>query len=299
MMWSSSNFRMGQSLSRLKNFTSKYMEIIPSVRYKRMLMEEQRRNSELETIIKNFSDNNIVNEQIVEIRNSISRVHDEVQGMRSSLSAPANNKVATVKGSEGEDFVLTCLREAFPNNTGIVKSGEHRSGDIQFRLEQSDKIIMFEVKNLNKGYVSSINHGKDIDKFFHDLHNSSINYSGGVLVSLNGPVDINTPSRVPHISRGKPYLFLDSLKQFPDPVCLLHVVVTMMEFMMKFSENLQDTSTRMKLESYVKQTEKLMKIYKDLLRDHTKQRKNIDCLKTEIEEMKHLLLVSGKILILT
>ena len=204
---------------------------------------------------------------------------------QSQLNAP---KLAIVKGNEGEDFVLSCLKEAFPNNTGIIKTSEHKCGDIIFRVENSDKLLMFEVKNTNRN-VNAINNGKDYEKFFSDLHNPSINLSGGILISLNGTVDINTPSREPRLDRGKPFMFIDNLKQFPDPVCLLHVVVTMMIFMVKYSGSLQDTNLRLQLDTYAKQTERLMKVYKELMYNHKKQAKNIESLRSEIEDMQYIL----------
>ena len=57
---------------------------------------------------------------------------------------------------------------------------------------------MFEIKNTPRN-VSGINNGKDMTKFFNDLNNPSTNCDicGGVLVSLNSPVDINVPPLVP------------------------------------------------------------------------------------------------------
>ena len=84
-------------------------------------------------------------------------------------------------------------------------------------------------------------------------------------------------------------MFIDNLKQFPDPVCLLHVVVTTMIFMVKYSGNLQDANLRLQLDTYAKQTERLMKVYRELLYNHKKQTKNIESLKSEIEDMQYLL----------
>ena len=84
---------------------------------------------------------------------------------------------------------------------------------------------MFEVKNYQK---SSGTLGKDeIKKFFHDLNNTSNgDICGGVLISLNGPVDFNTLPLEPKfdLESGKPYIYIDCMKeQYPDAQCLMKV----------------------------------------------------------------------------
>ena len=84
---------------------------------------------------------------------------------------------------------------------------------------------MFEVKNCQK---SSGTLGKDeIKKFFHDLNSTSNgDICGGVLISLNGPVDFNTLPLEPKfdLESGKPYIYIDCMKeQYPDAQCLMKV----------------------------------------------------------------------------
>ena len=304
---------MGQTTSRIKDFTFKCFELLPTVRYRKLSLEQNRKIVELEKVIlsqrtelqilkeekSKMSDlesrlaihGRINTEKLYEISSSLSSFDQRLEKIREHFAEP---KTPSKIGELGEDFVFKCLKEAFPNNDGIVKTAEKNCGDILFRVENSDKVLMIEVKNHSgKGYISGINKGKDFERFFTNLHNSSVHYSGAVLVSLNGPVDINTPSREPRIDKGKPYVFIDNLKQFPDPVCLLHVVMTMMIFMIRFSESLQNSNMRLQLDNYNNQTKKLLKIYKDLLRSHTIQKKSLDSLREEIVELGNIF--AGKI----
>ena len=54
--------------------------------------------------------------------------------------------------------------------------------------------------------MSGLNNGRDIQKFFSDIHDSSVHFSGGILVSLNGPVDLNVPSGVPLLDKAWVYI---------------------------------------------------------------------------------------------
>ena len=96
-----------------------------------------------------------------------------------------------------------------------------------FKLENTPRnsFIMFEVKNYQK---SSGTLGKDeIKRFFHDLNSTSNeDICGGVLISLNGPVDFNTLPLEPKfdLESGKPYIYIDCMKeQYPDAQCLMKV----------------------------------------------------------------------------
>merc|ERR1719150_1792385 len=116
-------------------------------------------------------------------------LNDELQVMREQISkieaqTSSRQKCPVGLGGVGEEFVLNCLMEAFPSNNGIVRNSDHHCGDLMFRIENSNKVLMFEVKNLNSRPIT-----RDREKFFTDLENSQ--YHGGVLVSLNSPVDIN------------------------------------------------------------------------------------------------------------
>ena len=126
-------------------------------------------------------------------------------------------------------------------------------------------------------------------KFFSDLHGSPVHFSGGILVSLNGPVDLNVPSGEPLIDRGKPYVYVDNLKHYPDPACLLQVIVNMMVFMIKYTDNMRDDNIINKLDIYKKQSDKFLKIYKDMLRQHGNQKKSLDLFRDEIADLKQLL----------
>ena len=200
-------------------------------------------------------------------------------------------------GEIGEDFVLECLKSAFPNNTSIVRHAEKHSGDILFRIENSEKYIIFEVKNYANQSISTANHGGEIAKFFRDLNNPSSNVPchGGVLVSLNSPVDLNFPPLVPKFYLGKPYLYIDNMKQqYPDPECLMKVVVNMMTYLIKNSDHMEVESFGLKIENYQRSMKPLMQVYQRLCRNQETQKKNLDSLKDNLESLNNLFLCDLK-----
>ena len=250
------------------------------------ICDKRDRISELEQKVESQYKEFGVTEKLSDILSSLGDMNKQIDKMESHFTLP---KTASQIGEDGEIYVLNCLKTAFPNNTGIVRSGEKNCGDIFFRFENSEDILMVEVKNNLKGTVTGLNSGKDYQKFFDDLHNSPLNFSGGVLVSLNTPVDIKTPSREPYLDKGKPFVFVDNLRSYPDPACLLHVVITMMSFMIKHSKSNDNSIFITRLDCYKKQSDRLLKVYKDLLRHHSNQKKSLDAFQEEIRELKSLL----------
>ena len=162
-------------------------------------------------------------------------MNDLTGRLETLIDKNSNVKSSHQIGEDGENFVLSSLQSAFPNNTGIFKNNGKWSGDILFKLEntQRNSFIMFEVKNSQKSSSGTI--AKDeIKKFYHDLNNSASNgdICGGVLISLNGPVDFNTLPLEPKfdLESGKPYIFIDCMReQYPDAQCLMKV-----KFMLQF-----------------------------------------------------------------
>ena len=118
--------------------------------------------------------------------------------------------------------MVESLQKAFPNNTSIIRTNTNHTGDVIFRVENTGKMIMFEVKDVKKSSIAGLNQGKDMEKFFKDFQ--SCGADGAVLISLNGPVDPNVSPLTPQWFDSKPYFYVDGLKiQYPDPVCLLKV----------------------------------------------------------------------------
>ena len=222
---------------------------------------------------------------------SQNKVLNQMEKLNEQISQP---KSASKIGEIGEDFVLECLQTAFPNNTSILRHGENNSGDILFRIENTEKYIMFEVKNLaSKVSVSSAKNGKDLAKFFHDLNNPSASFDiyGGVLVSLNGPVDLNAPALVPKFYNGKPYLYIDSMKQqYPDPECLMKVVVHMMTYLIKNSDQMEVENFGLKIENYQRSMKSLMQAYQRLYKNQDTQKKNLELLKSSLDSLNSLFL---------
>jgi len=222
---------------------------------------------------------------------SQNKVLCEMEKLTDHISKP---KTAAKIGEIGEDFVLACLQKAFPNNTSIVRNPENNSGDILFRIETTEKYIMFEIKNYSGGRsVSSANNGRDLAKFFNDFNHpsASLNIFGAVLVSLNGPVDVNVPPLVPQFYNGKPFLFIDCMnQQYPDPECLMKVVVHMMTYLIKNSDQMEVENFGMKIENYQRNMKVLMQAYQRLYKNQETQRKNLEQLKSSLDSLNYLFL---------
>ena len=305
---------MGQSLSTVKTIRQEIEKFLPVLRYKRISrqlqaenfqvkthnQELQSQNEQLKASVESFEKDNMQHSMKIQelmLQNQHLQIKleshekskvlkDDLHELREQISKIeliSTNRLKTPGdiGGEGENFVLNCLREAFPNNSGIVRTEEKNCGDIMFRVENSNKIIMLEVKNFANRFVP----GKDLDKFFFDLERSTM-YHGAILVSLNSPVDINVPQLVPQLHKGKPYVYLDRLKDSRDPVCMMQVLVSMMTFMMNFASDLEHNSPQLQLNQYARQTEELKKLFDKLLKNNANQGKLLDSIKSKLLESK-------------
>jgi len=226
------------------------------------------------------------------------KLNDLTGRLETLIDKNSNVKSSYQIGEDGENFVLSSLESAFPNNTGIFKTNGNFCGDILFKLENDqNSFIMFEVKNYQKssGTISK----EEIKKFFNDLNNcaASGDICGGVFVSLNGPVDFNTTSLEPKfdLESGKPYIFIDSMKeQFPDAQCLMKVVVHVMTYLIKNSNKIKDEeSYNMKLENYQSQTKDLIKTINTLERTQTK---HLSKLKDGLDSLHKVIMADQKTL---
>lgn len=192
-------------------------------------------------------------------------------------------------GVLGEEWVLNCLQNAFPSNSSISRTNTNHSGDILFRPENTDIMIMFEVKDHASGTVIGKEKGGQIIKFFDDLRTSPVD--GGVLISLNGPVDPASLPLTPMWEDSKPYLYVDSLRtQYPDPECILKVVVQMMVFLIRCQEDGNEEGFHVKLENYLQTVKILQQTYQKLYKNHEAERKNLEHMKATIDVLLKTLL---------
>ena len=112
------------------------------------ICDKRDRISELEQKVESQYKEFGVTEKLSDILSSLGDMNKQIDKMESHFTLP---KTASQIGEDGEIYVLNCLKAAFPNNTGIVRSGEKNCGDIFFRFENSEDILMVEVKNNLKG----------------------------------------------------------------------------------------------------------------------------------------------------
>lgn len=186
-------------------------------------------------------------------------------------------------GVLGEEWVLSCLQSAFPSNSSISRTTTHHSGDILFRPENTDIMIMFEVKDHASGTVAGKEKGGQIIKFFDDLRTSPVH--GGVLISLNGPVDPASLPLAPMWAESKPCLYVDSLRtQYPEPECILKAVVQMMVFLItRCQEEGDQEGFHVKLENYLQTVKVLQQTYQKMHKNHESERKNLEQFKGTID----------------
>ena len=71
--------------------------------------------------------------------------------------------------------MLAALKKAFQTNAEVAFTGAGGYGDIVFGI--NDKLIMFEVKNFDKGKtVKGQNKGKELEKFFTDAEQTKLGH---------------------------------------------------------------------------------------------------------------------------
>ena len=313
---------MGQTISKVKSVGLQIQRFVPVLRYKRICQELQAESQQVKALNQKLAaQNHQLNLEVASFEKDKMQdslriqelqlesnqlkmtlestvkakvLQDELQVMREQISkieqqtSSSRQKSPVGLGGVGEQFVLNCLQAAFPSNNGIVRNSDHHCGDLMFRIENSNKVLMFEVKNMNIRPIS-----RDIEKFFTDLENSQ--YHGGVLVSLNTPVDINHSELVPQLHKGKPFVYVDKLKDSRDPVYKMQVLVSMMIFMMNFATDLEHYNPQLQLNHYSRQTEELKKLFEKLTRNNTNQGKILDSIKAKLSENQSFL--AGKLVV--
>jgi len=224
-------------------------------------------------------------EETQHILDEIEILKEQVMQQPNATSNPA------IIGQLGEEWVVENLQKAFPNNTSISRTNSNHTGDIIFRVENTDKIIMFEVKDVKRNSIAGLNHGKDMEKFFKDFE--SCGAHGAILVSLNGPVDPNVSPLTPQWCDSKPYFFVDGLKtQYPDPVCLLKVAVQMMTCMMELggTKGQGPDSFHIKIQSNLSTVRLLYGQYQKLYKGNESERRNLEQLKGQLDTLHQKLL---------
>ena len=71
--------------------------------------------------------------------------------------------------------MLAALKKAFQTNAEVAFTGAGGYGDILIRI--NGKLIMFEVKNYDKGKtVKGQNKGKELEKFFTDAEQTKLGH---------------------------------------------------------------------------------------------------------------------------
>lgn len=306
---------MGQTISKVRNVGLQIQRFVPVLRYKKIcqelraeshqvkalnqelkaqnqqlkievasfekdkmqdslkIQELQVESTQLKMTLESTAKAKVLNTELQVMREQISKIEQQTNGRQ---------KCPVDLGGVGEEFVLNCLQKAYPSNNGIVRNSDHHCGDLMFRIENSNKVLMVEVKNLNSRPIT-----RDREKFFTDLENSQ--YHGGILVSLNTPVDINHSELVPQLHKGKPYVYVDKLKDSRDPVYKMQVLVSMMTFMMNFATDLEHYNPQLQLNHYSRQTEELKKLFEKLTRNNTNQGKILDSIKAKLSENQSFL----------
>jgi len=144
---------------------------------------------------------------------------------------------------------------------------------------------MFEVKDVKNKSIAGTNNGRDMEKFFKDFQSSGAH--GAILISLNGPVDPNVSPLKPLWFDSKPFFYVDGLKtQYPDPVCLLKVVVQMMTCLMEMTDSKGEKDNfPIKIQSYLSTVRLLSGLYQKLYKGNESERKTLEQLKDSLDTL--------------
>jgi hypothetical protein len=218
------------------------------------------------------------------------RMFKEIEQLREVVLQRQEVVTAAKIGADGEEWVLECLQRAFPTNTSICRTTSPHSGDILLRTA-AGKIVMVEVKDhKNPGSIVGRNNGTDMKRFYKDLAGPAVH--AAVLVSLNGPVDPNTEPLAPIWADSKPCLYVDSLRtQYPDPVCLLRVVVQMVEFLLEVGGGRNgDAGLHVRLEGYLHTVRSLGLATQKLARSNETERRALEQLRSGVDGLQAALL---------
>lgn len=195
-------------------------------------------------------------------------------------------------GEQGEDYVLECLQKAFPNNTSICRTNGPHMGDIFFKVENSDIVIMFEVKDhkAGSGTIMGKSNGSMLDKFYQDLKGSQVD--AGVLISLNGPVDPKTAPFTPMWTDSKPCVYIDSMRsQYPDPECAVKAVVVMMQFLVeRHREGGHSQDFGQKINGYLCAMKGLLQTYQKLYKNNLADSRSLQQLKGDMDQLQTTML---------
>ena len=199
-------------------------------------------------------------------------------------------------GQEGEEYVLQALKIAFPNNKRIFQTKQNQCGDIMFNIENTNKWIMFEVKDVEGPNIKNHKQGSDIKKFYTDSKTNKLGYQidAAVLVSLKCIVDATVPNLTPFVKEGKPYMYVDEVKKdTSDPVSMFRAIVGMMKFMIDHCADNKVENFGVKMNKYIEQTSKSLVLYQRMQKDHNSMGKRLEEMK-ECLDMHIKLLESDK-----
>jgi len=188
------------------------------------------------------------------------------------------------KGEEGEDKVYRMLQARFPfamlDRTSL--HGGHM-GDAAITLPGTGLTVMIEVKNHRAGVQVP---GEQIGRFYTDLANER--FSGGLLVSLNGPVSENRESFSIHSppSCDKPAMFVHNLMAEEDPGLVLQVCLLNLQYAMETSgKRREDSYFETRLRTSIDRINQTLEIHKKMCRDVSSLQKNCLSSKRLLQEL--------------
>jgi len=182
-------------------------------------------------------------------------------------------------GLVGEDFVLSGLRAAFPQNERIYKTEKTNCGDIIFQIENTGLNIMFEVKDVKKPISS---HRDEVAKFHTDARSKKLGFAfdAAVLVSLNSVVDPAVKDMEPFVRDGVTCLYVDNGHQnLADPLAFRAVVA-----LIKATVNMrQETRPSANLKEYMDDVKKMLSLYQKMSKNNKATQGHLEDLKEQLD----------------
>ena len=169
-------------------------------------------------------------EEVSSLRSEITTSRREYEEKLLSIALRGEN--STVKGQDGENYMLCQLTMMFPS--WEIEDAHTEAGRGDFILRNNGLSIMIENKNYSKNVQKS-----EVDKFYRDVDNkSNSDIDCALMVSMNTGICCKTDFQF-EMRNGKPIMFLHRVKDNARSVALairfLQLVLTQSE-----SLNLKD-----------------------------------------------------------
>jgi hypothetical protein len=198
------------------------------VKYEALLEKHQALHSELEAKYSNrlAEQAGLHTARIVEMETKFDTARREYDERMASLALRQEN--STIKGQDGENYMLSQLTLLFPS--WEIEDAHTEAGRGDFILRNNGMCVMVENKNYSKNVQKS-----EVDKLYRDLDNpANKDVHCAIMVSMNTGICCKADFEF-EMRNGKPLIFLHKVK---DNMSSIMLAVKFLELVLKQSESL-------------------------------------------------------------